>query len=463
MPHSLALTPPQHTTLRTHLFPGDGLETAAILLCHHGKGKTGFRLIVAELILIPRSVCKVRTPSRLTWPFADHLPPEKITAIDKAGLSILTIHNHPSGIDRFSITDNRNDQQLFASVNNWFDDNRPNGSAIMLPDGKIISRLVDTKGKFTPIESTAVVGEDIRIWKQHRPSKTTPGYALRIAQTFGKGTFTLLRQLRVGVVGCSGTGSIVIELLARNCIGHLVIVDPDCVEEKNLNRIINAMHSDARKGTPKVEATQRAIKRMGMQVQVDAYQVHTTDRDVIEALTDCDVLFGCVDSAEGRYHLECIASAYRIPYFDTGVNLETDHHGTILQADAVSHYMHPGNASLLSRRGYTTEQVTAEGWHRTNPKHYEVQRVAGYLAEVNEDQPAVMSINMQAACMAFNDFLARLHHFRLDSNDDFANQRFRLVHGSYEYQTEQCDTDSIFQKYAGMGERSFLLQRLKNP
>ena len=250
--------------------------------------------------------------------------------------------------------------------------------------------------------------------------------------------------------------------MARNCIGHLVIVDPDCVEEKNLNRIVNATQTDARKGIPKVESTKRGIKRMGMKVRVDAYQSHTTDKEVVEALTDCDVIFGCVDSAEGRYHLECIASAYYIPYFDVGVNLETDQVGKILQADAVAHYMHPGNASLMSRHGYTSEQVAAEGWRRIDREHYEKQKIAGYLAAVEEDQPAVMSINMQAACLAFNDFLARLHHFRLDQNDDFANQRFRLVHGSYENQEEKCDSESVFQKYSGMGEKSFLVQRLKN-
>ncbi len=196
-------------------------------------------------------------------------------------------------------------------------------------------------------------------------------------------------------------------------------------------------------------------------MRVDAYQAATTNVEVIEALTDCDVIFGCVDSAEGRYHLECIASAYLIPYFDVGVNLETDQAGRILQADAVAHYMHPGNASLMARGGYTTDQVTAEGWYRTNRKYHEAQKIAGYLADVGEDQPAVMSINMQAACLAFNDFLARLHHFRLDANDDFSNQRFRFVHGSYENKMEKGDPDTVFQQYAGTGEKSFLIQNLK--
>ena len=63
---------------------------------------------------------------------------------------------------------------------------------------------------------------------------------LRTRQAFGDGTTDLLRSLSVGVAGCSGTGSWVIELLGRLGIGRLVLVDPDTIECKNMNRIVNS-------------------------------------------------------------------------------------------------------------------------------------------------------------------------------------------------------------------------------
>ena len=374
----------------------------------------------------------------------------------------MTIHSHPGGYDQFSDIDDQNDRDLFHSVCNWFDDDRPNGSAIMLPDGKVIARLVNREQEFIPVQSVTIVGEDILFWKQVSTQDKAPDAGARVLQTFGKGTFDLLRNMHVGVVGCSGTGSIVVELLARNCIGKLTLVDPDCVEEKNLNRIVNATYHDAEEGTAKVVVLQRAIEKMGTGVCTEIYQAHTFDRHVIEALTGCDVIFGCVDSAEGRYHLECLASAYFLPYFDVGVNLEASPDGGISQADAVSHYIHPENADLMFRGGYTSEQLTAENWCRTDRKHYETQRMAGYLVAVGENQPAVMSINMQAACMAFNDFLARIHGFRLDDNSEFSEQRFRFVHGCYMNSRVGSKLSPIFEKYAGMGERSFLIQKLKD-
>lgn len=460
--NSLVFTGSQHKALLEHLHPGDGLEAVAVILCHRGRGRLGFRLMANEFMLIPADECPQKTEDRVFWNFGKFFPADKISEIDKAGMSIVTIHSHPNGYDNFSAVDNGNDKDLFHSVCNWFDDDRPNGSAIMLPDGKVVARTIDGKGKFSPIESVSAVADDIRVWKRQSKKGRFHAAGLRVLQTFGKGTFDLLRQMRIGVVGCSGTGSVIVELLARNCVENLVIVDPDVVEEKNLNRILNAKKDDADESIPKVEALKSAAESMGTGALVDAYQSDTANEEVIKALADCDVIFGCVDSARGRYHLECIASAYLIPYFDVGVNLEADGKGGIAQADAVAHYIHPENAGLMSRGAYTSEQVRAEDLRNADKKRYEEQKQAGYLAAVGEDQPAVISINMQAACMAFNDFIARLHGFRLDDNAEFAIQRFRIVHGVYANETADGKPAPIFQKYFGMGDRSFHIQNLKS-
>ena len=458
---SLALKTSTFEILKNHLFPGDGLEYAAIMLCHVGKGMYGSRLMVKEVIPIPGDKCKDQTQDFLSWPFAEYMDAERVTQVDKEGLSIITIHSHPQGLDEFSATDNKNDKMLLNSINGWFDDDRPNGSSIMLPDGSIKARTYNPSGKFSLMDSVTIVGEDIKIWKQSKSKIKLPDYAMRILQTFGKGTLELLRQLKVGVIGCSGTGSIVVELLARNCIGSLVLVDPDTVEEKNLNRITNTKKTDAKKGVHKVEALKKAIESMGMNVSVEIYKSDTFDSKVIESLTDCDILFGCVDSASGRYHLDCIANAYLIPYFDIGVYLQSDQRGSISHADAVVNYVHPENGSLLSREVYTSEQVTAERMRRDDRELYEKRTKEGYLVGIVEDQPAVISVNMQAACLAFNDFLARIHNFRVDDNSEFGNQKFRLVQGCYLNESGKGDSDPLFEKYTGMGEKSYLIQTLK--
>ena len=452
----MAMTEHRHKTIFNHLFPGDGLEVAAILLCNQGTGNQHHRLIVADVLSLPHRQSQ-RKKGFVSWPFGEYLSPDKISDIDRCGQSIVTIHSHPNGHDRFSRVDDRNDRELFASVGNWFDDGRPNGSAIMLPHGVIKARTVDVHGKFSDMTTVSVVGDNIHIWKQLRQKKQT-AYHDKLSQTFGQGTLNLLRSMRVGVVGCSGTGSVMIELLVRNCVGELVIVDNDVIEEKNLNRIINSTMLAARRRRPKVSVIKQAIRAIGMNTRVEAIQGLTDSSEVVQALVDCDVIFGCVDSAFGRYHLDCLASAYLIPYFDVGVDLDADGKGGLIAADAVSHYIHPEGDSLLSRGAYTMEQVTAENWQRKDPAYYRQQHRAGYLAAVGEEQPAVMSINMQAACMAFNDFMARIHHYRFDDNREFGSQRFRLVHGHHENTADKEIPHPLMKKYMGMGDESLLVK-----
>ena len=454
---ALVMTERHHASLRSYLFPGDGLEAAAILVCNRGTGRRSQRLLVAEQLHLPHDRSS-RQQRRVTWPFSDHLPPERITQIDRNGQSVVTIHSHQNGQAAFSAVDDENDRMLFPSVCNWFDDGRVNGSAIVLADGRIVGRTVDDQGRFAAMETVAVIGDDIRLWKSRRSAHESSAFDNKLAQTFGSGTLALLRAMRVGVVGCSGTGSIVVELLARNGVGELVLVDDDVVEEKNLNRIVNASREDALQRRPKVAALKEAVERIGTGCRLNCLQAQTDSAEVLAALVDCDVIFGCVDTAFGRYHLECLASAHLIPYFDVGVYLEADGQGGIQAADAVSHYVHPEGAGLLARGAYTMAQVAAENTQRHDPAHYRRQRAAGYLAAVGEEQPAVMSVNMQAACMAFNDFLARIHAYRFDANRDFATQRFRFVHGCYENNPDDACQHPLLKPHVGTGDRSVLVR-----
>jgi hypothetical protein len=64
---------------------------------------------------------------------------------------------------------------------------------------------------------------------------------------------------------------------------------------------------------------------------------------------------------------------------------------------------------------------------RTVPKAYREQVKAGYIRGVVEERPAVISINMQMASLAVNEFLARLHPYRFDDNAESAIVRTSFI------------------------------------
>ena len=417
MEYVLALTGKQHSELYAHLFPSDGKEAVAILLCGRRAGASRHRLAVRQVVCVPHEACLERSARHVSWPPAVIAP--ALVEAERSGLSVVKVHGHPNGFAAFSRTDDEADASLFPEIAEWVGAPVPHASAIMLPDGSMFGRVfVDDKQE--RLSRVTVAGDDLWFWDADHFVDELPEFTRRHAQAFGSGTAHLLGSLSVAVIGASGTGSPVIEMLARLGIGRLVLVDPDIVEEKNLNRILNSTMEDARQRRAKVDVLAAAVRRMGLGTRVETFAKSLLDPQVVRAVADCDLVFGCVDSVEGRWILNRLATFYVVPYFDVGVRLEADGSGGIDEICGSVNYLQPDGSSLLSRRLFSLEQVRAEGARRQNPEGYESLRREGYIAGVAVDRPAVVSVNMQLASMAVNELLARLHQYRDEPNADYA-------------------------------------------
>jgi hypothetical protein len=219
---------------------------------------------------------------------------------------------------------------------------------------------------------------------------------------------------------------------------------------------LNATREDAVLGRPKVKVLARAIANMGLGTEVEMICENLLSTRAVEAVATCDVVFGCMDGVEGRHLLNRIASCYLIPYFDVGVKLEADGKGGIKEVCGAVHFVRPDGSTLLDRRVYTMAQVKAEGLRRTDPKAYQDQVKAGYIHGVQEDRPAVISINMQMASSAVNEFLARLHPYRLDSNEDTVVIRNSFIQ-AVEYREKDVTPSGVFSKVIGRGDMEPLL------
>ena len=193
-----------------------------------------------------------------------------------------------------------------------------------------------------------------------------------------------------------------------------MLVDPDRVEAKNLNRILNSTRADVRNRRLKVDVLARAISKMELGTIVETHPTSLFDPSAIKAVANCDIVFGCMDSIDGRHLLNKLATFYLLPYFDLGVKIEADGRGGVDQVCGTVHYLQPGGSSLLSRNVYTMEQVRAAGIYRTDPAAYRSQLDQGYIRGVPEDRPAVIQLNSLVASVAINELLARLHPYRID-------------------------------------------------
>lgn len=447
---ALRLTGKQHAMLKDHLFPGDGKEAVAIAICGRRIGDSRHCLMVNSIELIPHNECSIRTEDLLRWNTQRLVP--LLQKASRQEMAILKIHSHPTGLAAFSPQDDRSDNDLFSSIFGWFDSDMPHASAIMLPDGKVFGRAFWPDTNEAPISIVSVAGDDIDFWHHSDAcGNVEEEWYQANDQAFGEGTTRRLGKLSVGVVGCSGTGTPTIEMLMRLGVGKLVIVDPDVVKDRNINRMLNTTMEDAEQQKPKVKAIAGVIERTGLGTQVVPIAENIVDVDVLKVLAQCDVIFGCMDGHEGRYILNTLATYYSVPYIDTGVLLEADGHGGVDQICGSVHYLQPDGSSLLSRKVISMERVHAEALQRTNPEYYKSQVEAKYIKGVRVSRPAVVSVNMYYAAKAVNEFLARLHHYRNEDNREFAITTESLV-DAYSVRYTDGEPCPLLSPYAGRGD-----------
>ncbi len=127
----------------------------------------------------------------------------------------------------------------------------------------------------------------------------------------GNDAMERLKNARVAVFGVGGVGGYVCEMLARSGIGHMTLIDSDCVSETNRNRQIIALKSTT--GKPKVEVMRERILDINPDADVKALETFYTPENADEiALSEFDYIADCIDTMTSKIELIMRAKAENI-------------------------------------------------------------------------------------------------------------------------------------------------------
>jgi hypothetical protein len=420
--HTLVVPETIAKELHRHMFPGDGLEAAALLLCTV-SGQRRQRWLAREVIAVPHAAC-TRQRDSITWP--GEYVESAIVRAAACGDAIIAVHSHPGGLYVFSNADDASDIIVMSALHHGTD--RPAGSAIMIPSGAMRARLYEFGGGARPFDLVTTAGSDIRCWWLDQATTKGPPPS---PMAFTSGMRAWLGRLSVCVIGVSGTGSMVAEQLARLGVGEIILIDFDKLEEGNLNRILNATLADI--GSHKVEIFADAIRLYRADCDVISVPSSVATREAIRAASEADILFSCVDTAEGRHIADRLSAYFAMPLFDVGVAIPTepapDDGRRIVEVYGRVDYVYPSGSSLMDRGVYDASLLEAEYLARTAPKVFTDRIAEGYLRGLAEEAPGVISLNMRAASACVLEFIARLLPFRQFPNETRARSVFMLAEG----------------------------------
>lgn len=216
------------------------------------------------------------------------------------------------------------------------------------------------------VSSVRVIGRTLKIWFNPWGIPPPRPRASQVAtiSVWGEQKQADISRTHVGIVGVGSVGALVAESLSRMGVSQLTLIDPDRIEERNLDRTLGATRTDARLRTPKVSVSERILTKSHT---AERFNVLTCQESIlshkgVSAALDCDVLFSCVDKPAPRHMLNTIAYAHLIPVVDGGILVEVDGE-RILHADWRIHTVGPGFPCMvcIGALSYESIQLDLEG------------------------------------------------------------------------------------------------------
>lgn len=363
-----------------------------------------------EVLPVPPEDLISADDRHVTWSTSSYVRLLKRSKEEKLVVGI--VHTHPTGPAHFSEQDDRNESELAQMARNRNGASAEIISVLLAGSDDILARLWIDQRKPIPIERLRVVGRKYRI-HEHLAPMVGVEHLNRQALAFGDQLNSSLRALKIGIVGCGGTGSATAMLLARLGVAHLVLFDEDTAELTNLNRLHGAKRSDVDAMRPKVEVVAREITEAGLDVKVVPMKGWVGDPTFRDALKSCDMVFGCTDDHSGRLFLNRFAHFYLIPVIDIGLAITPAGQGDAVQdLSGRTTVIFPEAPCLICRGIVDPATAREEELKRSNPEEYDRQKREAYVRGSGNPAPAVVTFTTATACMAIDELLQALVGFR---------------------------------------------------
>jgi molybdopterin-synthase adenylyltransferase len=387
----IVLGAPDHALLQSGLLVGE-VERCAVLFAAQTTRSDGLiRLLVRELDFAQAPDYLFQEEDRAV------LSPYYVARISKRarreGLSLIFAHTHPGDLPpHFSPADDEGERHLGG-----FCAHRHQGrvhAALVLSRGGLRARRLGSSEEVRVL----VLGDHRTIaFDPQCPEEHISHQFDRQVRAFGRDGQRELASLRIGILGLGGTGSIIAQQLTHLGVRDFVLVDPDIIDETNLNRVVAAVPGDV--GAAKIDVAARYVKEFLPTATATLIRGDITHARFAKALTEADVIFGCTDSHGSRAVLQQIAYQYLIPCIDMGSTI-TAQEQRVTGIFGRVQLLSPGYGCFTCGGLLNSEEV------RRDMMNAAERRLDPYISGAHEPAPAVISINGTIASLAITMFLS---------------------------------------------------------
>ena len=130
-----------------------------------------------------------------------------------------------------------------------------------------------------------------------------------------------LEKQRIGIVGLGGTGSYVLDFVAKTPVKEIHLYDGDALYSHNAFRMPGAVSLDElEKGHLKTDYHASVYQRLHRGIVPHGFYL---DEDTVGSLTSLDFVFVCIDSGSIKRTIVDTLYEQNIPFIDTGIGLNS--------------------------------------------------------------------------------------------------------------------------------------------
>src|SRR6266480_1564755 len=327
-----------------------------------------------------------------------------LNVAEDQGSTVIMVHSHPFERKKpeYSVTDDLGEAQTSETISRCLVENPPIGS-LLFGQQHAAARVWSGLSKERVSADVTVLYQRMlqRFVSSADRNRVARDLVDRQVRALGDRAQNDIESLTIGIVGLGGTGSSVAEQLVRMGGQDFVLVDPDSFEPSNWSRLYGTtLHT---KGTQKrkVEIIASHLEAINPNIICKSIAKSVMRREVLHALSGCDVIFSCLDRHAPRAVLNELSYQCYVPVVDVGVGLSKDRGGGLggsIRATIIG----PNLPCLLCQDIVRPEMITAE---HLSPQEYAARRAEDYVGELVDNAPSVISYTTMASSLGLILFL----------------------------------------------------------
>lgn len=402
--------------LKDHLFRDDNDEHGAVLTASMVATDRGTRLLVRDVIFARDGIEYVQGQRGYRMLRAEFVR-DQAERCRAEGLCYIAVHNHRGGDHvAFSPDDMSSHERGYPALLQIV---RNAVGALVFARNAVAGDIWLPTGERVTIDEMVIIGRSITHLYPMPPniSVSLDGRRLRQSLLLGPRGQDILRQLKIGIIGAGGVGSLLVEYLARLGVGTVLVIDPDHIDESNFSRQVGSREQDfcplltrsrvpqlrrigVRLSKAKVDIARRSFRIANREGHILAMRRDVRDDPVAMELLDCDYLFLAADPMQVRLVFNAIVHQFLIPGVQVGAKGVIDSQtGQITDVFSVVRHVTPDRGCLWCNGLISPTKLVEESASASEA------RAQRYIDDPLVVAPSVITLNAAAAGRAVDDFL----------------------------------------------------------